>query len=80
MPKTLRCDPTLFDKDLSGRVYIVTGADSGSGLGTVKQLVHQGTHLVAACRRVSAGEQAIEPFASTRGSAKVMELDLRVRR
>jgi NAD(P)-dependent dehydrogenase (short-subunit alcohol dehydrogenase family) len=76
MPKTLRCDPELFDKDLSGRVYIVTGANSGSGLGTVKQLVHQGAHVVAACRRVSAGEQAIEPFASARGSAEVMELDL----
>lgn len=76
MPKTLRCDPELFDKDLRGRVYIVTGANSGSGLGTLKQLVRQGAHVVAACRRVSAGEQAIEPFVSAGGSAEVMELDL----
>ena len=53
MPKTLNCDPALFDKDLSGRVYIVTGANSGSGLATTEQLVRQGAQVVAACRRVA---------------------------
>ena len=76
MPKTLRCDPELFEKDLSSHVYIVTGANSGSGLGTTKQLVSQGAHVVAACRRVSAAEQAIMPLASAKGSVEVMELDL----
>ena len=76
MPKTLRCDAKLFDKDLSGHVYIVTGANSGAGLGTARQLVRQGAHVVAACRRVSAGEEAIKPLASASGSAEVMELDL----
>ena len=35
MPKTLMCDPKLFDKDLSGQTMIVTGANSGSGLATL---------------------------------------------
>jgi NAD(P)-dependent dehydrogenase (short-subunit alcohol dehydrogenase family) len=76
MPKTLMCDPVLFQKDLSGRVYIVTGANSGAGLATTEQLVRQGAHVVGACRRVDAGKEAFAEFASARGTAEVMELDL----
>jgi NAD(P)-dependent dehydrogenase (short-subunit alcohol dehydrogenase family) len=52
MYRTLRCDPKLFQKDLKGRTYIVTGANSGTGLTTVETLVRQGAHVVAACRLV----------------------------
>ncbi len=76
MYKTLRCDPRLFEKDLSGRNYIVTGANSGSGLATTEQLVRQGAHVIAACRRVSAGEEATNHLSSERGSVEVLELDL----
>lgn len=58
MPKTLMCDPKLFQIDLSGRVYIVTGANSGSGFATSKQLAEQGAHVIGACRRVNAGQEA----------------------
>lgn len=76
MPKTLMCDPVLFEKDLSDRVYIVTGANSGAGFATSKQLVNQGAHVVGGCRRVDAGEEAFAEFSGARGSAEVMELDL----
>lgn len=76
MYRTLRCDPKLFQKDLAGRTYIVTGANSGSGLATVERLVRQGAHVVAACRRVQAGEEATRHLSFERGSVKVMELDL----
>jgi len=76
MYKVLRCDPKLFEKDLNGRTYIVTGANSGSGLATTEQLVRQGAHVVAACRRVAAGEDATRQLAGERGSVEVMELDL----
>jgi NAD(P)-dependent dehydrogenase (short-subunit alcohol dehydrogenase family) len=76
MYPTLRCDPKLLNKDLEGRTYIVTGANAGAGLATTNQLVRQGAHVVAACRRVAAGEDAVRPLAGARGRAEVMELDL----
>jgi len=75
MPKTLKCDPKLFEKDLSGQVYIVTGANSGSGLETANQLAKQGAQVVAACRRTEAGEEAFKDL-SVSGSVEVMKLDL----
>ena len=76
MPPTLRCDPALLQKDLSGKVYIVTGANSGIGLATTTQLVKQGAHVVMACRRKQAGEDASQGLREFQGSAEVMELDL----
>ena len=74
--KTLMCDPKLFTKHLKGQVYIVTGANSGAGLATMTQLVRQGAHVVAACRRVSAGEQAVRKLSGGPGSTEVIEIDL----
>ena len=76
MPKTLMCDPRLLMKDLSGRVYIVTGANSGTGLATSEQLLRQGAHVIGACRRVHAGEAAFADFERLPGTAEVMKLDL----
>ena len=76
MPKTLMCSPKLLQKDLSGRVYIVTGANSGSGFATSAQLARQGAHVVGACRRVTAGEQAFSELGNVRGSVEAMQLDL----
>jgi len=76
MPKTLMCDPKLFEKDLSGRIYIVTGANSGSGFATTKQLAKQGAHVIGACRRVDAGNEAFADPGEIHGSVEIMELDL----
>jgi NAD(P)-dependent dehydrogenase (short-subunit alcohol dehydrogenase family) len=76
MPKTLMCDPELSRKDLSGRVYVVTGANSGSGFATTKQLAEQGAHVIGACRRVNAGKEAFADLVDIRGSVEIRELDL----
>lgn len=58
MPTPLRCDPKLFEKDLSSQVIIVTGANSGCGLETSRQLAAQGATVVLACRNKERGETA----------------------
>lgn len=55
---TLRCDPKLFDKDLTDQVIIVTGANSGCGLETSRQLSKQGATIILACRNAERGEAA----------------------
>jgi NAD(P)-dependent dehydrogenase (short-subunit alcohol dehydrogenase family) len=59
--------------DLTGRRAIVTGANSGIGFHTAKQLAAHGAHVVLACRNVEAGQQAA---ARIRGETRVAALDL----
>jgi len=80
MPKAnknlIRCDEATLSKDLSGKTYIVTGANSGVGLETTRQLVKQGAHVMMACRRIDAAENAAKSFDGLKGGYEVMRCDL----
>ncbi len=76
MLTTRVCEPALLEKDLAGRVYVVTGANSGVGRATAEQLARQGARVVAGCRRVDAGAAAFVGLGEVPGSVEVVELDL----
>mmetsp|Transcript_122073 Transcript_122073/g.380018 ORF Transcript_122073/g.380018 Transcript_122073/m.380018 type:complete len:318 (-) Transcript_122073:16-969(-) len=81
-PPVRRCDPKLLEKDLTGQVVIVTGANTGCGLETARQLASQGATVVLACRSKGKGEKAaseakgvflqcdLSDFDSVKGCAK----------
>jgi NAD(P)-dependent dehydrogenase (short-subunit alcohol dehydrogenase family) len=64
--------------DQTGRVAIVTGANSGLGLETARQLAAHGATVVLAVRRPERGEAAIEDISSTVPGARLelQRLDL----
>ena len=72
----IRCSKATLSKDISGKIYIVTGANSGVGLETTRQLVKQGGHVVMACRRIAAAQEVSKSFAGLKGSFEIIECDL----
>ena len=72
-------DPCDLEKDLTGKVAIVTGANCGIGFVTALQLARQGATVVMACRNVEAGKKAAagaQEELEGKGMLEVRHLDL----
>jgi NAD(P)-dependent dehydrogenase (short-subunit alcohol dehydrogenase family) len=63
---------------LDGKVYIVTGGNTGIGKVTCLELAKQGAHVILACRNTKKGQEALDDIKKEVKDAKVdvMELDL----
>lgn len=64
--------------DQTGRTAIVTGANSGLGLETARELARKGAHVVLACRNIEKGQAAVSDIESDvpRASLELAHLDL----
>jgi NAD(P)-dependent dehydrogenase (short-subunit alcohol dehydrogenase family) len=67
-----------FEADLSGRVALVTGANSGMGKETARELARMGAEVILGCPSQQLGEAAAKDIIGTTGSTGVtaMQVDL----
>ena len=67
-------DPT----PLTGRVALVTGANTGIGFVTALELASRGAHVFIACRSIEKGQTAVDEIRKSTGNNKVelLALDL----
>lgn len=78
MPRPYCLHMTWHPRQLAqqtGRTFVITGANSGIGRETARDLVSRGAHVVLAVRDAAKGEQARAGFTGP-GTAAVHELDL----
>jgi NAD(P)-dependent dehydrogenase (short-subunit alcohol dehydrogenase family) len=64
--------------DLTGRIALVTGANSGIGYETARALAEHGAHVILACRESEKGRRARDKLESEleRSSLELLHLDL----
>jgi hypothetical protein len=64
--------------DLTGKVFVVTGGNSGLGLETARELARKGGHVVIACRDTGKAAAALDDLRASapKVSAEAMRLDL----
>jgi len=61
---------------LSGRVVLITGANTGIGLVTARELARQGAHLFITCRNLATARNALDDIRTSSGNSQVEALTL----
>lgn len=63
-------------QSLTGRVALITGANTGIGLATARELAARGVHVFVACRSVEKGDAAVDEIRKATGNQQVEMLAL----
>ncbi len=71
MPTTASNNPSL-----AGRVALVTGANTGIGLVTARELARRGAQLFITCRNAATGQAALEQIRAASGNPQVEALNM----
>ena len=68
----------MISQTLLGRVVLVTGANTGIGFVTARELASRGAHVVIACRSAGKGQSAVDDIRKITGNENVelLALDL----
>lgn len=61
--------------DMTGKICVVTGANSGLGFATAKALAAKGAHVIMACRNAERGEKALTKIQAATKNANI-ELEI----
>lgn len=67
---------TTGSRPLAGRTALLTGANTGIGLVTARELAKQGAHLFITCRSAERAQPALEQIRATSGNTQVEALVL----
>jgi NAD(P)-dependent dehydrogenase (short-subunit alcohol dehydrogenase family) len=64
--------------DLTGKVIVITGANSGIGFEATREFARKGAHTILACRNLEKGQIALDQIKAEipDASAEIMQLDL----
>ena len=68
--------PTPSAPSLAGRVALITGANTGIGLATARELARRGAQVFIACRSAERAQPALEQIRSASPAAQVEPLSL----
>jgi retinol dehydrogenase 12 len=66
----------MSKKELSGKVALVTGANTGIGRVTAEELARRGARVILACRSLDKTQPVLDSIASAGGLASFVALDL----
>ncbi|HSQ64978.1 MAG TPA: SDR family oxidoreductase [Polyangiaceae bacterium] len=66
----------MSEEDLTGKVVLVTGSNTGIGRVTAEQLALRGARVILACRSREKTQPVVDAIAAAGGDAELAELDL----
>ncbi|XP_023127113.1 retinol dehydrogenase 12-like [Amphiprion ocellaris] len=78
MPRTIFRKAWSSDEKLDGKTVLITGANTGIGKETAKDLAKRGAKIIIACRDMEKAQEALKEIIETSGNdnVKCMKLDL----